>query len=130
MIAYLEIEAVFLQKLPGLRVFHHVLGFIQPPKKTPRQTPGLRPGVFWEVWASGLALAQHLGGGGGELVRGRRCLELGAGLGLVGLTAAKRGAREVWGGSGGGGCVFNRGAHRLTVFSFLHRMFALLLTRG
>ncbi|CAJ1448656.1 unnamed protein product [Effrenium voratum] len=48
-----------------------------------------------QVWASGLALAQHLGGGGGELVRGRRCLELGAGLGLVGLTAAKRGAREV-----------------------------------
>jgi len=53
------------------------------------------------VWPTAAALARRVvddaarGGGGGPSVRGRRCAELGAGLGVVGLAAALVGAREV-----------------------------------
>jgi predicted nicotinamide N-methyase len=44
---------------------------------------------YWaELWPSGIALAEHVGG---LDLRGRRVLELGAGLGLPSLAAALRG---------------------------------------
>jgi predicted nicotinamide N-methyase len=44
---------------------------------------------YWaELWPSGVALAEHVGG---LDLRGRRVLELGAGLGLPSLAAALRG---------------------------------------
>jgi predicted nicotinamide N-methyase len=46
---------------------------------------------YWaELWPSATALARVVGG---RALRGRRCLELGCGLGLVGLAAAAAGAR-------------------------------------
>jgi predicted nicotinamide N-methyase len=46
---------------------------------------------YWaELWPSAAALARVMGG---RALRGRRCLELGCGLGLVGLAAAAAGAR-------------------------------------
>ncbi len=46
---------------------------------------------YWaELWPSGLALARALDA---RSLRGRRVLELGCGLGLPGITAARRGAR-------------------------------------
>jgi predicted nicotinamide N-methyase len=45
---------------------------------------------YWaELWPSGVALAEHVGA---RDLRGRRVLELGAGLGLPSLAAALRGA--------------------------------------
>ncbi len=50
---------------------------------------------YWAyVWAGGLALARHILDRP-DTVRGRRVLDLGAGSGLVGIAAAKAGAREV-----------------------------------
>lgn len=48
-----------------------------------------------DQWFAGLALCNYLIENP-QLVRGKRCLELGAGLGLVGLTAAYLGASKVW----------------------------------
>jgi predicted nicotinamide N-methyase len=50
---------------------------------------------YWaHHWAGGLALARYLLDNPG-VVAGRRVLDLGAGSGLVGIAAAKSGAREV-----------------------------------
>ncbi|KKC41059.1 hypothetical protein WH87_02660 [Devosia epidermidihirudinis] len=51
------------------------------------------PAPYWAYqWAGGLALAQHFRAHP-ELVAGRRVLDLGAGSGLVGIAAAKLGAK-------------------------------------
>jgi len=42
-----------------------------------------------QFWSSGLAMARALAAGGHRGIAGARCLELGAGLGLVGLAAAR-----------------------------------------
>jgi predicted nicotinamide N-methyase len=50
---------------------------------------------YWAyLWAGGLALARYLIDNPGS-VAGRRVLDLGAGSGLVGISAAKAGARSV-----------------------------------
>lgn len=50
---------------------------------------------YWAyVWAGGAVLARHILDHP-EIVAGRRVLDLGAGSGLVGIAAAKAGAREV-----------------------------------
>lgn len=50
---------------------------------------------YWaHRWAGGLALARHILDRP-ETVRGRRILDLGAGSGLVGIAAAKAGARRI-----------------------------------
>ena len=50
---------------------------------------------YWaHYWAGGLALARYVLDHPG-VVAGRRVLDLGAGSGLVGIAAAKAGAREV-----------------------------------
>lgn len=50
---------------------------------------------YWAYqWAGGLVLARHILDRP-ETVRGRRVLDLGAGSGLVGIAAAKSGARSV-----------------------------------
>jgi predicted nicotinamide N-methyase len=50
---------------------------------------------YWaHYWAGGLALARYVLDNPG-VVAGRRVLDLGAGSGLVGIAAAKAGAREV-----------------------------------
>ena len=51
-------------------------------------------GVWAEVWPSAVALADELFLRP-QLVSGKRCLELGAGLGLAGLAAALAGAERV-----------------------------------
>lgn len=51
------------------------------------------PAPYWAYqWAGGLALARHFVAHP-ELVAGKRVLDLGAGSGLVGIVAAKAGAR-------------------------------------
>lgn len=51
------------------------------------------PAPYWAYqWAGGLALAQHFRAHP-DVVAGRRVLDLGAGSGLVGIVAAKLGAR-------------------------------------
>ena len=46
----------------------------------------------WSVWGSSVVLARFVANiDGRALVRGRRCLELGAGCGLAGLSCAQRG---------------------------------------
>lgn len=51
------------------------------------------PAPYWAYqWAGGLALAQHFAAHP-EIVAGKRVLDLGAGSGLVGIAAAKAGAR-------------------------------------
>lgn len=53
------------------------------------------PAPYWAYqWAGGLVLARHICDRP-ETVRGRRVLDLGAGSGLVGIAAAKAGARSV-----------------------------------
>lgn len=53
------------------------------------------PAPYWAYpWGGGLALAHHLSANP-ELVRGRRVLDLGAGSGLVAITAARAGAATV-----------------------------------
>jgi predicted nicotinamide N-methyase len=53
------------------------------------------PPPYWAYpWAGGAALARHFFDRP-ETVRGRRVLDLGAGSGVVGIAAAKCGAREV-----------------------------------
>ncbi|PWK72575.1 methyltransferase [Aminobacter sp. AP02] len=53
------------------------------------------PPPYWAYqWAGGLVLARHILDRP-ETVRGRRVLDLGAGSGLVGIAAAKAGARSV-----------------------------------
>lgn len=47
------------------------------------------------VWPSSVALSERLVGGFGPLLEGRRIVEVGCGVGLTGLTAAKLGAAEV-----------------------------------
>lgn len=50
---------------------------------------------YWAyLWPGGAALIAHLAAQP-DLVRGKRVLDLGAGSGLVGIAAAKRGARRV-----------------------------------
>ena len=58
-------------------------------------------GTFWQqlsywafAWAAGQGLAQHILANP-ELVRGKRVLDCGCGSGLVGIAAAKAGARSV-----------------------------------
>lgn len=58
-------------------------------------------GTFWQqlpywafAWAAGQGLAQHILANP-ELVRGKRVLDFGCGSGLVGIAAAKAGARSV-----------------------------------
>lgn len=58
-------------------------------------------GSFWQqlpywafAWAAGQGLAQHILANP-ELVRGKRVLDFGCGSGLVGIAAAKAGARSV-----------------------------------
>ncbi|KAG9041702.1 hypothetical protein FS837_011877 [Tulasnella sp. UAMH 9824] len=52
-----------------------------------------RPGCGGTTWPAGRVLSDYLTRrGGGDLV-GKRCLELGAGTGLVGIAAAKLGAQ-------------------------------------
>ena len=47
------------------------------------------------VWESAFCLAQLLQRDGGKRVRGKRVVELGAGAGLLGMSAAKLGAEDV-----------------------------------
>jgi len=46
------------------------------------------------VWDASIILAEYFSSHP-ELVRGKRCLEMGAGLGLGGIVAAANGAKEV-----------------------------------
>lgn len=55
---------------------------------------GFGPPYWAHCWAGGLALARYVLDHPG-VVAGRRVLDLGAGSGLVGIAAAKAGAREV-----------------------------------
>lgn len=55
---------------------------------------GHAPPYWAHVWGGGLALARHILGHEAA-VRGRRVLDLGTGSGLVGIAAAKAGARHV-----------------------------------
>ena len=55
---------------------------------------GFRPPYWAHSWAGGLALARYVLDNP-SVVAGRRVLDLGAGSGLVGIAAAKAGAREV-----------------------------------
>merc|ERR1719498_1199726 len=48
----------------------------------------------WPVWPSSLALAKLITSAP-SIVRGKRVLELGCGLGVIGLAAAHAGASEV-----------------------------------
>ncbi len=58
-----------------------------------RLVVGRNPYWAW-CWAGGLALARHVLANP-HIVAGRRILDLGAGSGLVGIAAARAGAREV-----------------------------------
>jgi predicted nicotinamide N-methyase len=59
-----------------------------------RDEDGFRPPYWAHYWAGGLALARYVLDNP-SVVAGRRVLDLGAGSGLVGIAAAKAGAREV-----------------------------------
>ncbi|TIN72980.1 MAG: methyltransferase [Mesorhizobium sp.] len=56
--------------------------------------PEPQPPYWAYVWAGGVVLARHIMDHP-QTVAGRRVLDLGAGSGLVGIAAAKAGAREV-----------------------------------
>lgn len=56
--------------------------------------PEPQPPYWAYVWAGGVVLARHILDHP-QTVAGRRVLDLGAGSGLVGIAAAKAGAREV-----------------------------------
>ncbi|MER8461769.1 methyltransferase [Mesorhizobium sp. M1396] len=56
--------------------------------------PEPRPPYWAYAWAGGAVLARHILDHP-QMVAGRRVLDLGAGSGLVGIAAAKAGAREV-----------------------------------
>ena len=64
------------------------------PVRVPSQPQSLELETGGDQWYAGLALCYYLIQNP-HLVRGKRCLELGSGLGLVGLTAARLGARRV-----------------------------------
>lgn len=57
-------------------------------------TPEPQPPYWAYAWAGGTVLARHILNHP-QTVAGRRVLDLGAGSGLVGIAAAKAGAREV-----------------------------------
>jgi predicted nicotinamide N-methyase len=59
-----------------------------------RDTRGFGPPYWAHFWAGGLALARYIVEQPGR-VTGTRVLDLGAGAGLVGIVAAKAGARAV-----------------------------------
>lgn len=59
----------------------------------PRDIPASRVGVGAVLWDGALVLAAHVARLPAKKLRGARCLELGAGVGLVGIAAALRGAR-------------------------------------
>ncbi|HEX8629831.1 MAG TPA: 50S ribosomal protein L11 methyltransferase [Catenuloplanes sp.] len=62
---------------------------------TERVGTGHQPPPFWAfAWAGGQALARHLLDHG-ELVRGRRVLDIATGSGLVAIAAARMGAASV-----------------------------------
>lgn len=71
--------AAWLHQVAGLRV------------PAPRIERGRRP-LWAYAWPAGLVLAEHVAGELADELRGRRVLELGCGLGAVGLAAAKVGA--------------------------------------
>jgi predicted nicotinamide N-methyase len=62
--------------------------------ETGREVPEPQPPYWAYAWAGGAVLARHVLDRP-ETVAGRRVLDLGAGSGLVGIAAAKAGAREV-----------------------------------
>ena len=72
--------AAWLHEVAGLRV------------PAPRIERGRRP-LWAYVWPAGLVLAELVARELGPQLAGRRVLELGCGLGAVGLAAAKAGAR-------------------------------------
>jgi predicted nicotinamide N-methyase len=53
-------------------------------------------GIAFQLWPSALALCGYLEDAAAAVVRGRRCLELGAGLATVGIAAAVLGAARVY----------------------------------
>jgi predicted nicotinamide N-methyase len=72
--------AAWLHQVAGLRV------------PAPRIERGRRP-LWAYVWPAGLVLAELVAGELAPRLRGKRVLELGCGLGAVGLSAAKVGAQ-------------------------------------
>jgi predicted nicotinamide N-methyase len=93
--------------IPDLREFIRTNLPLAPVRSVPEiclhqatQSSGLRrlggfSAPYWAYpWAGGLALARHMLDNP-ETASGRRVLDLGAGSGLVGIAAAKAGAREV-----------------------------------
>ncbi len=86
---YLRLKPV--PSLPDIRLYTAHSGsrlaqFADPDENDP-------PAPYWAYqWAGGLALAQHFRAHP-DVVAGRRVLDLGAGSGLVGIVAAKLGAR-------------------------------------
>lgn len=82
-----------LPDLPGLRL--HLANELGPLwQATTLQSFGLAPPYWAFAWPGGLGIARFLLAQP-EQVRGRRVLDLGAGSGLVGLTAVQGGARSV-----------------------------------
>ncbi|MFO1114063.1 MAG: 50S ribosomal protein L11 methyltransferase [Beijerinckiaceae bacterium] len=80
-----------LQPAPGLpQILIHTA---TPASGLRRLVSGRNPYWAW-CWAGGLALARHVLANP-HVVSARRVLDLGAGSGLVGIAAARAGAREV-----------------------------------
>lgn len=87
--ASIEVEDVPIQLVRPIGLDHHIdraalLSGASAPE----------PPYWMHLWPGALALARMLAGAGG-LVSGMRVLELGCGLGLPALVAARRGARVV-----------------------------------
>ncbi len=82
-----HLAATTLPDLGGMRLY-----LAQPGSGLSRL--GAMPPYWAYVWAGGAALARYFRDEG-QLVRGRRVLDLGAGSGVVGIAAALAGASDV-----------------------------------
>lgn len=83
------------QRSPVVRFEHKALG-TRPVECVQHVagTDGFQANTSSVIWACGPLLAQHLCDTP-ELVAGKRCIELGAGIGLTGAVAARLGAESV-----------------------------------
>jgi predicted nicotinamide N-methyase len=83
------------QRSPTVRVEHSALaGGLVEVEQCPAGSANFQPNTSSVIWSCGARLARHLCEHP-ELVAGRRCVELGSGIGLVGAAAAAVGAASV-----------------------------------